>query len=122
MGLLLLLPTTEQQQQQQHRQQSTLSLYQSTTTTVMKILFALLLASCLLAVAHADTAVANTVVVGTTATKEVEPVIVGKTIVAASPSPAAVLAEAIIYNQQPVAFEVLVSAGDALRPFSYRLW
>ena len=46
---------------------------------MMKLLFAMLLASSLLAVAHAGDTIANNVVVGTTATKVVEPVIVGTT-------------------------------------------
>jgi hypothetical protein len=67
---------------EQRNANTRLDLVQSTSSSMMmKLLFALLLASCLLAVAHADATTANNVVVGTTATKVVEPVIVSKTAV-----------------------------------------
>jgi hypothetical protein len=69
---------------EQRNANTRLDLVQSTSSSssmMMKLLFALLLASCLLAVAHADATTPNNVVVGTTATKVVEPVIVSKTAV-----------------------------------------
>lgn len=71
---------------EQQNANTRLDLFQSTSSSsssmmMMKLLFALLLASCLLAVAHAGATTANNVVVGTTATKVVEPVIVSKTAV-----------------------------------------